>query len=63
MASGDRLVLGAGMSGRMKILFLVIEAEPPRRLALQISLPFGIVNHETMVITSISGSECRVTFN
>src|SRR5580658_1443896 len=38
MASGDRLVLGAGMSGRMKILFLVIEASAPPGLTNLLAL-------------------------
>jgi len=63
LVSGDRLVLGAGVGGRMKVIFQFVDVEPPRRLTLIISLPFGIVNHETIAVTPISVSECRVTFN
>jgi uncharacterized protein YndB with AHSA1/START domain len=63
LSLGDRLVLGAGIGGRMKVIFHIIAAEPPRRLTLEIFLPFGIVNHETIAITPSSPSECRVTYN
>jgi hypothetical protein len=63
LKAGDRLMLGAGIVGMMKVIFDIIEVEPPRRLALDISLPFGITNHELVIIAPISPSECRVTFN
>jgi uncharacterized protein YndB with AHSA1/START domain len=63
LAPGDRVILGTGIGGPMTVVFDVLEAEPPRRLTLSVSLPFGIVNHETIVITPGSVSECRVTFN
>ena len=60
---GDRLIFGAGFGGWMQIVFQVVAMERPRRLELDIHLPFGVLNHETVFITTISPSECRVSFN
>ena len=63
LSPGDQIVFQAGSVGFLKVTFDVLEAEPSRRLRLDVRLPFGIVNHENVVITPISDSECRVTFN
>ena len=62
LAADDQLVLG-GLFGSMRMIIRVVEVEPPRRLALDTRFPFGIVSHEVMVISPISNSECRTTYN
>jgi len=59
----DRLVLGAGVGRRMKVIFDVEEAVRPRRLALSIRLPLGVTNNEVIEVAPIGGDACRVTFN
>jgi uncharacterized protein YndB with AHSA1/START domain len=63
LVTGDRLVLGAGLGHRLTVLFHVLEAAPPHRLTVDVYLPFGVVNHEAVVITPISANECNVGFN
>jgi uncharacterized protein YndB with AHSA1/START domain len=60
---GDRLVLGAGVGGLFRVQMDVLEADAPARLQLDVQLPFGVVNHETIVIKPLSPSSCRATFN
>jgi uncharacterized protein YndB with AHSA1/START domain len=61
--AGDRLVLGAGIAHRFHVMFLVREAVPPRLLSLDIRLPFGVTNDETIDISPVGSGSCRVTFN
>ena len=63
LAAGDQLSLAAGLFGSVRVVFQVLAVEPPRRLALEVRLPLGIINHEILIITRISDSECRVTYN
>ena len=63
LRAGDRLVLGAGVAHRMKVVFLVQDAVPPQRVALHIRLPLGVTNNEVIQITPIGADACRVTFN
>ena len=58
LAAGDRVVFFAGL-----LRFQVISLEHPRRLELEMHFPFGIVNHEVVVITPQSDGTCRVTYN
>ena len=60
LRSGDRLVLRAGV---MRVRFEVLGMEPPRWLALDIALPFGITNHERIEVTPAGAKACQVTFN
>ena len=60
LVPGDRVVLGPGFG--MKVTFEVLAMEPPRQLALDAHLPFG-VNHEVVVITPLDVGRCRVTYN
>ena len=58
LATGDQIVFRAGL-----IRFQVMNIERLRRLELEVHLPFGIVNHEVVIITPESDGTCRVTFN
>jgi len=61
--AGDRLTLGVGVGGRLRVRFLVEEALRLQRLAFQIRLPFGVTNHEVIAIAPAGRQACRVTFN
>jgi uncharacterized protein YndB with AHSA1/START domain len=63
LAKGDQVVFRAGPGSFFEIRFRVIDLERLRRLALDVHLPFGIVNHEIVIITPESDSACRVTYN
>ena len=63
LRSGDRVVLGAGVRGLFRVVVHVAHVDPPNRITLDVRLPFGVVNHEVLVITPLSASTCRVTFN
>jgi hypothetical protein len=60
MSAGDRLVFRAGL---LLIIFDVLDMQAPQHLTLDISLPFGIKNHEQIQITPIDANSCRTTFN
>lgn len=59
---GDRVVFAAGIGGMLKILLDVRDALRLERLALDIRLPFGVTNDETIRITPVSEKATRVTF-
>jgi len=61
--AGDRVVLGARIGNWPRVIFHVREAVRPQLLSLDIRLPFGITNDETIRISPIGPSECRVTYN
>jgi uncharacterized protein YndB with AHSA1/START domain len=63
LRGGDRLVLGAGLGHRLKVIFHVRDAVRPRELALDIRLPFGVTNDEVIRITSLGDTSCRVILN
>jgi uncharacterized protein YndB with AHSA1/START domain len=60
---GDRLVFGKGLGAVFRFEMRIIEAIPPARLSVDVFLPFGVVNHEIIVVTPVSPRSCRVTFN
>jgi uncharacterized protein YndB with AHSA1/START domain len=60
ISSGDRLVFRAGV---FDITFDVIDIQAPRRLTLDIVLPFGVKNREQIQITPIDAHSSRTTFN
>lgn len=60
---GDRVVLGSGVRGLFRVVVDVVNVEPPKTVSLDVHLPFGVVNHDVLVITPVSASSCRVTFN
>jgi uncharacterized protein YndB with AHSA1/START domain len=63
LEAGDRLVFGAGLGSAIKVYFDIREAERPTKLALDVRLPFGVVNYEVIQITAMGAAQCRVTFN
>jgi len=63
LATGDQIVFRAGLGVLLEARFQVVELERLRRLALEVHLPFGIVNHEVVVISPVSNGACRVTYN
>lgn len=60
LVAGDRLVFGAAPG--LRLSWQVLSAEPLRTLELDIKVPFGIRNHEIVVISPLGGDSCRVTF-
>jgi uncharacterized protein YndB with AHSA1/START domain len=60
MAVGDRIVL---RKGPFRIVWDVLAMEPPRQLTMDVRLPFGMVNHEVVVISDLGAGRCRVTLN
>jgi hypothetical protein len=63
LATGDQIVFHAGLGALLELRFQVMDLERLRRLALEVHFPFGIVNHEVVVITPESNGACRVTYN
>jgi hypothetical protein len=63
LAEGDDLVLAGGPLHRLLITFHIARAERPKELAIEIQLPFGVVNHEVVGIGASGPDRCRVTFN
>jgi uncharacterized protein YndB with AHSA1/START domain len=62
LAAGDQVVFRAGLGSFFEVRCQVIDLERSRRLAFEVHLPFGIVNHEVVVITPESDATCRVTY-
>ncbi len=64
VAAGQRLDLRARGLGRWwPIRITVHEAVPPSRLVVDVRLPFGIVNHETVQIVPEADGRSLVRFN
>ena len=63
LVTGDQIVFRAGLGRLLEVRFQVTDLERLRRLALEVHLPLGIVNHEVVVITPQSNAACRVTYN
>jgi uncharacterized protein YndB with AHSA1/START domain len=61
LAVGDRLVFGPAPGLRMS--WDVLSVEPLRTLELDVTVPFGIRNHEVVVVSPLGSEGCRVTFN
>lgn len=61
LAVGDRLVFGPAPG--LRLSWNVLSIEPLRRLELDIKAPFGIRNHEIVVVSPLGSDSCRVTFN
>lgn len=63
LAVGDAVVFRAGPCDMFEGRFSVVDLEPLRRVTLEMQLPFGIVNHEVVVLSPVSDGACRVTYN
>src|SRR5215470_14427364 len=63
LAAGDRLALVAGPAQLFHVTFNVLELEPPRRLRLDVLLPFGVRSEEDLRMTPLGPQQTRVTFN
>ena len=61
LAVGDRLVFGPAPG--LRLSWNVLAVEPLRTLRLDITAPFGIRNHEIVVVSPRGRGSCRVTFN
>ncbi len=63
-AAGQHLELRARSLGRWwPVRIKVQEAVPPSRLVVEVRLPFGIVNHETVQIVPEGDKRSLVRFN
>jgi uncharacterized protein YndB with AHSA1/START domain len=60
LAAGDRLVFGPAPGLRMS--WDVLSVEPLHILELDVKVPFGIRNHEIVVVSPVASDSCRVTF-
>ena len=63
LRAGDRVVLGAGMGIPLRLIIQVREAVRPELLSLDIRLPLGVTDDETIRIAAIGPNESRVMFN
>jgi len=61
LAVGDRLVFGPAPG--LRLSWNVLSVEPLRTLELDIKVPFGIRNHEIVVVSPHGSDSCRATFN
>ena len=61
VAPGDRIALTSGPG--LRVTFDIVSLRPCEELAIDVTLPFGIVNHEVVRIGRISDGACRVTYN
>jgi len=61
LAVGDRLVFAASLG--LRVSWVVLAMEPLRSLDLDIGLPFGMANRQTIVLSPMDPESCRVTFN
>jgi hypothetical protein len=58
---GDRLLFAASLG--LRVSWTVLAIEPLRLLTLDIGLPFGMANRETVVLSPVDAEHCRITFN
>jgi hypothetical protein len=61
LAAGDRLLFGPAPG--LRLSWTVLSIEPLRTLELDVKVPLGIRNHETVVLSPVGVDSCRVTFN
>ncbi len=61
LAVGDRLRFGPAPG--LRLSWTVLSIEPLRTLELDIKVPLGIRNHETVVVSPVGAGSCRVTFH
>jgi uncharacterized protein YndB with AHSA1/START domain len=61
LAVGDRLCFGPAPG--LHLSWTVLSIEPFRTLELDVRVPLGIRNHETVVVSPVGADSCRLTFN
>jgi hypothetical protein len=61
LAAGDHLRFGPAPG--LRLSWTVRSVEPLRTLELDVKVPLGISNHETVVVSPVGMGSCRVTFN
>jgi uncharacterized protein YndB with AHSA1/START domain len=61
LAVGDHLRFGPAPGLRLE--WTVLSIEPLRTLELDVRVPLGIRNHETVVVSPVGVDTCRITFN
>lgn len=61
IGAGDRVVFRTGPG--FTVVFEIGAVEPMRQVAIDVRLPFGIVNHEVVHLSPVGERRCRVTFN
>ena len=61
LTAGDRLRFAASFG--LRVSWTVRALDPPRLLALDVRLPFGMANQETVLLSRLDAERCRVTFN
>jgi uncharacterized protein YndB with AHSA1/START domain len=61
LQAGDRAVYGAGPG--LRAIFDVLEVVPPHTFDVDVTMPFGIMNHEVIRLSQIDENSCRVTFS
>jgi uncharacterized protein YndB with AHSA1/START domain len=60
LAAGDRLVFGPAPG--LRLSWEVLSVDPLHVLELDVKVPFGIRNHETVVVSPLGSDGCRVAF-
>jgi len=60
---GDRLVLGADPGHRMRVTLRVRSIVAGKECALQVYLPFGVVNDEVIRVMPFRPDACRVAIS
>jgi hypothetical protein len=63
LQAGDRVVMRSGPLRHFKVVLHVLAARPHEELALDVMLPFGVVNHESIALRAIDEGSCRVALN
>jgi uncharacterized protein YndB with AHSA1/START domain len=61
LQAGDHLVYAAGPG--LRAIFDVLEVVPRQTFRVDVTMSFGIVNHEVIQLTPVDGGHTRVTFN
>ncbi len=61
LQAGDHIVYAAGPG--LRAIFDVLEVVPRQTLRVDVTMSFGIVNHEVIQLAPIDGAHTRVTFN
>jgi hypothetical protein len=61
LSVGDRALFAASFG--LRVSWTVLALDQSRSITLDIGLPFGMVNRETVVLSPLDANRCRVTFN